>query len=192
MAITIGNAQNIKNVVLTDCMLTLEEFIAVAKFGARVTFGEQMKRAVNDNRALLEQFLAEGRVIYGVTTGFGENVRYTISPDDAETLQANIVRTHAVAVGEPLDREQTRAVMLMTILNAGKVMSVGFEKAYLMQTSLNISTSEIISTYVYKMGLKSNQYSYSAAIGLFNNLVNFILLLIVNGIAKKMGDTSLF
>ena len=78
------------------------------------------------------------------------------------------------------------------ILRAGSVMSVGFEKVYLLQNDLNISKSEIISTYVYKMGLKSNQYSYSAAIGLFNNLVNFILLLIVNGIAKKMGDTSLF
>jgi len=78
------------------------------------------------------------------------------------------------------------------ILRAGSVMSVGFEKVYLLQNDLNISRSEIISTYVYKMGLKSSQYSYSAAIGLFNNLVNFVLLLTVNFIAKKMGDTSLF
>lgn len=78
------------------------------------------------------------------------------------------------------------------ILRTGSVMSVGFEKVYLLQNDLNIGASEIISTYVYKMGLKSNQYSYSAAIGLFNNVVNFILLLSVNFIAKKMGDTSLF
>lgn len=78
------------------------------------------------------------------------------------------------------------------ILRTGSVMSVGFEKVYLLQNDLNIGASEIISTYVYKMGLKSNQYSYSAAIGLFNNIVNFILLLSVNFIAKKMGDTSLF
>lgn len=78
------------------------------------------------------------------------------------------------------------------ILRSGSVMSVGFEKVYLLQNDLNISASEIISTYVYKMGLQSNQYSYSAAIGLFNNVVNFILLLTVNGIARRMGDTSLF
>ena len=84
----------------------------------------------------------------------------------------------------------TAAIML--IMRAGSVMSVGFEKVYLLQNDLNISASEIISTYVYKMGLKSNQYSYSAAIGLFNNVVNFILLLSVNFIASKMGDTSLF
>lgn len=78
------------------------------------------------------------------------------------------------------------------ILRIGSVMSVGFEKVYLLQNDLNIGASEIISTYVYKMGLKSNQYSYSAAIGLFNNVVNFVLLLSVNFVAKKMGDTSLF
>ena len=82
--------------------------------------------------------------------------------------------------------------VVLFILRAGSVMSVGFEKVYLLQNDLTISASEIISTYVYKMGLKSNQYSYSAAIGLFNNVVNFILLLAVNFIAGKMGDTSLF
>lgn len=78
------------------------------------------------------------------------------------------------------------------ILRSGSVMSVGFEKVYLLQNDLNIASSEIISTYVYKMGLQSNQYSYSAAIGLFNNVVNFVLLLTVNQIARRMGDTSLF
>lgn len=85
----------------------------------------------------------------------------------------------------------TTAVTLF-ILRAGSVMSVGFEKVYLLQNDLNIAKSEIISTYLYKMGLQSNQYSYSAAIGLFNNVVNFILLLTVNYIAGRMGDTSLF
>ena len=81
---------------------------------------------------------------------------------------------------------------ILLILRMGSILGVGFEKVYLLQNDLNISASEIISTYVYKMGLKSNQYSYSAAIGLFNNVVNFILLLSVNFIAGKMGDTSLF
>ena len=82
--------------------------------------------------------------------------------------------------------------IVLFILRSGSVMSVGFEKVFLLQNDLNLSASEIISTYVYKMGLKSSQYSYSAAIGLFNNVVNFVLLLTVNGIANKLGDTSLF
>lgn len=81
--------------------------------------------------------------------------------------------------------------VIMFILRMGSVMSIGFEKVYLLQNTLNSSTSEIISTYVYKMGLVSNQYSLSAAIGLFNNLINLFLLILVNQIAKKVSDTSL-
>ena len=71
-------------------------------------------------------------------------------------------------------------------------MGVGFEKVYLMQNSLNGSTSEVISTYTYKMGLIDQNFSYSSAIGLFNNVVNFILLVIVNKIADKLTGTSLW
>ena len=82
-------------------------------------------------------------------------------------------------------------VTIMLILRMGSVMSVGFEKVSLLQNTLNSSTSEIISTYVYKMGLISNQYSLSSAIGLFNNVINLALLLLVNAISKKISDTSL-
>lgn len=82
-------------------------------------------------------------------------------------------------------------VTIMLILRMGSVMSVGFEKVYLLQNTLNSSTSEIISTYVYKMGLISNQYSLSSAIGLFNNVINLALLPLVNAISKKISDTSL-
>lgn len=82
-------------------------------------------------------------------------------------------------------------ITIMLILRMGSVMSVGFEKVYLLQNSLNLTTSEIISTYVYKMGLISNQYSLSAAINLFNNVINFILLLSMNWISGKLSETSL-
>lgn len=138
MMISVRNARKIQKVVLTDCKPSLEEFIAVAKFGAILEFSQEMKDKVNENRKLLERFLQEGRIIYGVTTGFGENVRYTISPKDAETLQENIVRTHSVAVGEPLNREQVRAIMLMTILNAGKGHSgIRLETLELIRQMLN-------------------------------------------------------
>lgn len=80
---------------------------------------------------------------------------------------------------------------VLLILRAGSIMSVGFEKVYLLQNSMNLVTSEIISTYVYKMGMISSQYSLSAAIGVFNNVINFILLMIVNSVANKLSDTSL-
>ncbi len=81
---------------------------------------------------------------------------------------------------------------IMLILRAGGIMNVGFEKVFLMQNPLNQTKSEVIATYVYKMGLKSNQYSMSTAVNLFNNVINFALLMLVNGITRKLGDTSLW
>lgn len=82
-------------------------------------------------------------------------------------------------------------VMIMFILNSGKVMSVGYEKAYLMQNALNLSHSEIISTYVYKVGLINTQYSFSAAVGLFNSVCNVALMVIVNFVSKRVSDIGL-
>ena len=84
----------------------------------------------------------------------------------------------------------TAAIML--ILRAGNLMNVGFEKVFLMQNDLNMQTSEIIATYVYKIGLRNSQYSVSTAVNLFNNVINFLLLVLVNGITRKLGDTGLF
>lgn len=81
---------------------------------------------------------------------------------------------------------------MMLILEMGKIMNIGFQKAYLLQNGLNISASEIIPTYIYKVGLIDAQYSYSAAISLFNNLVNILLLLLVNKIAQKTSENSLW
>ena len=82
--------------------------------------------------------------------------------------------------------------IILLILNLGKMMNIGFEKVFLLQNDIVLETSEVISTYVYKVGLIGARYSYSAAIGLFNNVINFILLLIVNKISKELTETSLF
>ena len=81
--------------------------------------------------------------------------------------------------------------MILLIMRAGSILGVGFEEVYLLQNVQNIMSSEIISTYVYKMGLQGSQYSLSTAIGLFNTLVNVLILLLVNFISKKTTDTSL-
>jgi len=83
-------------------------------------------------------------------------------------------------------------IIILLILNSGNIMNVGFEKVFLMQNSMNLSVSEVISTYVYKIGIISNQISYSSAIGLFNTLINFIFLVIVNVIAKRTSEISLW
>ena len=79
-------------------------------------------------------------------------------------------------------------MVIQFILAAGGIMNVGYEKAFLMQTSLNLPTSEIISTYVYKIGLVSGDYSYSTAVGLFNAVINVVLLISVNQIVKRMNN----
>ncbi|MFR4439405.1 MAG: ABC transporter permease subunit [Hungatella sp.] len=83
-------------------------------------------------------------------------------------------------------------IIIMLILQVGKIASVGYEKVYLMQNSMNIETAEIISTYVYKRGILNSNYSFSAAVGLFNNVVNVILVLLANKFSKKVSETSLF
>lgn len=82
--------------------------------------------------------------------------------------------------------------VILLILNFGQVMQVGFQKAFLMQSPLNLETSEIIATYVYKVGLLSAQFSFSAAVGLFNALINLVLVVALNALAKRLGETSLW
>lgn len=83
-------------------------------------------------------------------------------------------------------------VITLLILRMGGLLGVGFEKVYLMQNALNITSSEVLSTYVYKIGLLSSQYSFSSAINLFNTVINFILLILVNQISKKFSNNSIW
>jgi putative aldouronate transport system permease protein len=83
-------------------------------------------------------------------------------------------------------------VIILTILSAGNLMGIGFEKVYLLQNPLNLSTSEVIATYVYKNGLLDANFSFAAAVGLFNSVINFILIIIVNLVARRVSETSLF
>lgn len=80
----------------------------------------------------------------------------------------------------------------MLILNMGYVMSIGFEKVYLMQNPLNIEASEVMSTYIYRVGLINFDYSYSTAISFINSIINLVLLITVNTIAKKLGEEGLW
>ncbi|EHB47598.1 MULTISPECIES: ABC transporter permease subunit [Paenibacillus] len=83
-------------------------------------------------------------------------------------------------------------MITLLILRIGNLLGVGFEKVYLMQNNLNITSSEVIATYVYKIGMLSSQYSFSSAINLFNTVINFVLLIMVNYISKKYSENSLW
>ena len=83
-------------------------------------------------------------------------------------------------------------IVIQFIMTIGNVMNVGFEKIFLLQNPLNLETTEVISTYAYKIGIINHQYSFSTAISLFNSIINLFLLLICNKICKKISNISLF
>lgn len=83
-------------------------------------------------------------------------------------------------------------IVTLFIMNTGSILSVGFEKIYLLQNALNLETSRVLSTYVYEVGLQGGQFSYSTAIGLFNNLINIVMIIICNRISKKVSGIGIF
>ena len=132
-------------------------------------------------------------IVSGIWQGAGwASIMYTAALANA----SNELREAALIDGASL-LQQIRVVewpaikdmvVIQFILQAGNIMSIGFEKAYALQTDMNLASSEIIATYVYKKGLLNGDYSYSTAVGLFNTVVNIILLLVVNKIVEKMND----
>ena len=109
----------IKKIVLGD-PITLEDFVAVARFGAKVEFSPAYCERVNRSRTLVEGWVAEERVMYGVTTGFGALCTKAIGKEDTAQLQENILLSHSVSVGEPLSVERVRGIMLMVLQNLGQ------------------------------------------------------------------------
>ncbi len=110
----------LKNKVLLGARLPLEDFIAVARFGAFVDFDEDYRERVTRSRELVNKWTREGRIMYGVTTGFGKLCSRVINEDQANELQHNIITCHSTSVGEPYTIEQARAVMLMVLQNLGQ------------------------------------------------------------------------
>ncbi|MDO4677569.1 MAG: ABC transporter permease subunit [Blautia sp.] len=132
-------------------------------------------------------------IVSGIWQGAGwASIMYTASLSNAsqELKEAAVIDGANIfqqikAVEWPAIKDM---VVIQFILQAGNIMSIGFEKAYALQTDLNMTTSEIIATYVYKKGLIDGDYSFSTAVGLFNTVINVILLIAVNKIVAKMND----
>lgn len=132
-------------------------------------------------------------IISGIWQGAGwASIMYTASLSNAsqELKEAAIIDGANIfqqikAVEWPAIKDM---VIIQFILQAGNIMSIGFEKAYALQTDLNMASSEIIATYVYKKGLLDGDYSFSTAVGLFNTIINVILLVAVNKVVERMNE----
>lgn len=132
------DAMNIKEVLLDDCGNTMEEFVAVVRFHAEVIFSEEYRVRTAESRRSLEKKLSDGVGVYGVNTGFGDNVRYRISEEDMIKLQENIMRSHGCSVGRPMEEEEVRAMLFLLLINIGKGYSaVRLEVLEQIRTFLN-------------------------------------------------------
>lgn len=130
------------------------------------------------------QSLGWGTIIYlAALAGVNPELHEAAKVDGATRLQ-RIVNINIPSI--------LPTIVVLFILNIGKFMSIGFEKVLLMQNSLNSETSDIIQTFVYQTGLLEGQYSFAAAIGLFDSAINIILLLTINQIARKTSENSLW
>lgn len=83
-------------------------------------------------------------------------------------------------------------ITILLIMNVGSLMSLGYEKIILLYNSLTYETADVISSFVYRRGIVSGDYSFSTAVGLFNTVVNFVLILLANTVAGKVSETTLF
>ncbi|WP_338030854.1 aromatic amino acid ammonia-lyase [Clostridium ragsdalei] len=135
-------AKKLKQVVIGCKDITLEEFIAISRYKATVILSDAFRKRVTKSRGLVEKFLKEKRVIYGLTTGFGDNCDKIIEPEDAIILQKNILRSHACSIGEALEEECVRAILLMMTLNMGQGYSgVKFDT---IETIVSVLNSNIV------------------------------------------------
>lgn len=132
-------------------------------------------------------------IISGIWQGAGwASIMYTASLSNASQELREAALIDGANIFQQIKTVEWPAikdmVVIQFILQAGNIMSIGFEKAYALQTDLNLGASEIIATYVYKKGLLDGDYSFSTAVGLFNTVINVILLIVVNKVVAKMND----
>lgn len=130
------------------------------------------------------QFMGFNAIIYiAALSGVDQELYEAASIDGASRMQKILHISLPCIMG---------TILIMFIMRIGSLMSVGFEKVYLMQNNVNLSASEIISTFIYKNGIQKGQFSYSTAVGLFNSVINFVFLVSANFVSKKTTDTGLW
>ena len=125
-----------------------------------------------------------GIIVYMATLSNVDTSLYEAAKVDGASLFQRIIH---------IDVPALKSVMVLNlIMSAGGLMNVGFEKVWLLQTNLNKATSDVIAVYVYQQGIENAKYSYSTAVGLFNTVINIILLLVVNKLAHRISEDTSF
>ena len=130
------------------------------------------------------QFMGFNAIIYIAALSSVDQELYEAASIDGATRLQKIIHISIPCI--------MSTIIVLFIMRIGSLMSVGFEKVYLMQNSVTLSASEVISTFIYKNGIQKGQFSYSTAVGLFNSVINFVLLVSANFASKKLTKTSLW
>jgi putative aldouronate transport system permease protein len=125
-----------------------------------------------------------GIIVYAATLAGIDTSQYEAARIDGASMMQRILH-----IDLP---ELMPTIVLMLIMSAGNLMNIGFEKVWLLQTDLNKATSDVIAVYVYQQGIENAKYSYATAVGLFNTVVNVILLILVNQLAKHLNEDVSF
>lgn len=159
-------AERISKVVLTGRATTLAEFVAVCRYNAEVVLSDEYMRHVEEGARRLKLILDGGKPVYGVNTGFGDNVRYQVSNEDLSKLQENILRSHACGMGQPMSREQVRALFLMLLVKIGFGSSgVRPEYTLLARDFLNLDLTPYVPNEGSIGGLSCQPYAALTLIG---------------------------
>lgn len=130
------------------------------------------------------QYMGFNAIIYIAALSSVDQELYEAASIDGATRMQKIIHISIPCI--------MSTIIVLFIMRIGNLMSVGFEKVYLMQNSVTLSASEVTSTFIYKNGIQKGQFSYSTAVGMFNSVINFILLISANFISKKSTKTGLW
>ena len=185
--------QNIQLVLYMPNFVSVIVLCGIVRIFLSITGPINMLLGTQINFMTIPEWFRPIYIISGIWQGAGwASIMYTASLanaskdlKEAAVIDGANIFQQIKAVEWPAIKDM---VVIQFILQAGNIMSIGFEKAYALQTDLNLKSSEIIATYVYKKGLLSGDYGFSTAVGLFNTIINVILLLAVNKIVQRMNE----
>lgn len=113
---------DMKKIIISERDLSVENLVSIARFNAPLELSKGTENKINQARKLIEKFIVEQRIVYGITTGVGDNSKVRVNKDESKKLQKNLIRSHACGVGDPLDNELVKAVMVMMVKN----LSLGY------------------------------------------------------------------
>lgn len=185
--------QNIQLVLYMPNFISVIVLCGIVRIFLSVTGPVNLLLGTNINFMTMPEAFRTIYIASGIWQGAGwASIMYTAALSNASTDLKEAAVIDGANIFQQIKAVEWPAikniVLIQFIMQVGNVMSIGFEKAYALQTDLNAGTSEIISTYVYKKGLLDGDYGFSTAVGLFNTVINVILLIAMNKIVERFNE----